>query len=232
MAATTSSSSKRKGNEPSNNNKKKAKVAVGKEQSSSQKKRAVKHERQSHRKHADAVATSKEIWNKLRLKNNSPEEKRRLVAELMDLLRGKVNEVALQHDASRVVQAAIQFGTAEERKEIIMELCQTGSLAELSKIQYAHFVILKMIKYCSRDEDCVRAIVKVRYSYYRESGLCASSELLSPRAFPGVKGKHSKACRACCGCKNCRTLVLDLFPKNHSPLEARILWAALFAFCH
>jgi pumilio family protein 6 len=163
MTAMTSSSSKRKGDGSFNKKIKKAKVEpVEKQQSSSQQKRAVKHERQSHRKHADAVATSKEIWNKLRLKNNSPEETRRLMEELMGLLRGKVNEVALQHDASRVVQAAIQFGTREERKEIVMELCQTGSLAELSKVQYAHFAVLKMIKYCSRDEECVRAIVKVR----------------------------------------------------------------------
>jgi pumilio family protein 6 len=164
MAATTSSSSKRKGDEPSNK-KKKAKVVVDKEQSSSQQKRAVKHERQSHREHADAVAASKEIWNKLRLKNNSLEEKHHLMADLMDLLRRKVNEVALQHDASRVVQASVQFGTPGERKEIVMQLCQMGSLAELSKVQYAHFVILKMIKYCSRDEECVRAIVKVSENY-------------------------------------------------------------------
>jgi pumilio family protein 6 len=162
MAATTTSASKRKGDGSLNNKTKKAKVIQEhKQQSSSQQKRAVKHERQSHRKHADAVATSKEIWNKLRLKNNSLEETHRLTAELMELLRGKVNEVALQHDASRVVQAAIQFSTPEERKEIVMELCQTGSLSELSKVQYAHFVVLKMIKYCSRDEECVRAIVKV-----------------------------------------------------------------------
>jgi hypothetical protein len=31
----------------------------------------------------------------------------------------------------------------------------------LCKIQYAHFVVLKMIKYCARDEVCVKLIVKV-----------------------------------------------------------------------
>ena len=36
------------------------------------------------------------------------------------------------------------------------------NLAELCKIQYAHFVVLKMIKYCVRDEVCVKLIVKVR----------------------------------------------------------------------
>ena len=41
----------------------------------------------------------------------------------MSLIRGKVNEIALQHDASRVVQAAIQFGSKEQRKELLKEIC-------------------------------------------------------------------------------------------------------------
>lgn len=143
-----------------------------KQQSSSQQKRAIKHERQSHRKHADAVTRSKEIWNKLRLKTNTPQQTQELMEELMELLREKVNQVALQHDASRVVQAAVQFGSPEQRKEIVMELCGTGNLAELSKVQYAHFCVLKMIKYCHRDEECVRAIVKVRVCMCESDAAC------------------------------------------------------------
>ena len=83
------------------------------------------------------------------------------------MLKGKMMEVAMQHDASRMVQAVLQFGSKEERLETVRELCATEkesavNLAELCKIQYAHFVVLKMIKYCSRDEECVRLIVKVR----------------------------------------------------------------------
>lgn len=85
-------------------------------------------------------------------------------------------EVAMQHDASRMVQAVIQFGNKNERGETVRELCGvsggavqkeeskghgTVNLAELCKIQYAHFVVLKMIKYCARDEDSVKLIVKV-----------------------------------------------------------------------
>jgi pumilio homology domain family member 6 len=87
-------------------------------------------------------------------------------------MRGKMNEIALQHDASRIVQAAIQFGTPAQRKEILIELCAntaeaaeaSGSkmeqLPELSKIQYAHFVTLKLIKYCAKDDECVNMMVK------------------------------------------------------------------------
>ena len=94
----------------------------------------------------------------------------------MDLLSGKFYEVAMQHDASRVVQSAIQFGTIEQRRLIVKEICEhdekkdtgnkkkvTNSLLELAKLQYAHFVLLKMIKYCYKDSECVSIIVKVNY---------------------------------------------------------------------
>lgn len=124
------------------------------------------------RKHADIVADGKRIWNQLRLKTNTPDQTRALVDELMPLVAGKAAELALQHDASRVVQAAIQFGSKEERKQILKELCshkqqETGGnssnsnncFVELSKSQYAHFVVLKVFKYCHQDKDCVPLIV-------------------------------------------------------------------------
>ncbi len=97
----------------------------------------------------------------------------------------------MQHDASRCVQGVLQFGNEEQRREVVMELCDAGSesgsstsnarskgnkattdernnklnmnVAELCKIQYAHFVVLKMINYCAKDEVCVKVIVKVSY---------------------------------------------------------------------
>ena len=131
--------------------------------SSSAQKRQVKKDRQSHRRHAETVGEAKALWNKLRMKSNTPEENKELMERVMTLIRGKVNEISLQHDASRVVQAAVQFGNDKQRMEILTEICETpGALAELSKIQYAHFLSLKLIKYCVRDTKCVKMIVKVR----------------------------------------------------------------------
>lgn len=173
----------------SNNNNSKHRV----EQTPCNKKRALKAERQSHRKHAPVVRSAKTIWNELRIKTNDASTNVALCAELHGLLKGKCMEVAMQHDASRCVQGVLQFGTEDMRREVVMELCRvnvgndattTGgkgaattarsnnimatkdeskmNLAELCKIQYAHFVVLKMIKYCARDEVCVKLIVKVR----------------------------------------------------------------------
>lgn len=148
------------------------------ELSGSAQKRQLKKERQSYRRHSDVVAEAKDLWNKLRLKSNSSKDTKELVNKIMSLVRGKVREVALQHDASRVVQALIQFGTPKQRKELLVEICNTtnttdnnnddkdsssDNLVELAKIQYAHFCCLKFIKYCSRDDEAVKLIVKVRY---------------------------------------------------------------------
>lgn len=146
---------------------KKRKHQQSTEQTPSNKKRALKAERQSHRRHADTVRPAKEIWANLRVKSNDAETNSKLCTELYGMLQGKMMEVAMQHDASRMVQAVLQFGSKEERLETVRELCAADkesavNLAELCKIQYAHFVVLKMIKYCARDEECVRLIVKVR----------------------------------------------------------------------
>jgi len=124
-------------------------------------KRQVRKERQSQRRHADVVEEAKSIWNKLRLKTNTKDDTRKLADRLMGLIEGKISEIALQHDASRVVQAAIQFGTMDQRKIVLKELCAAnGSLPEISKIQYAQFCCLKLIKYCHRDAECTKTIVR------------------------------------------------------------------------
>jgi len=133
----------------------------GEELSSSALKRQVRKERQGTRRHADSVTEAKVLWNKLRLKTNTKEDTKKLMDKVMELIRGKVREIALQHDASRVVQAAIQFGSEVQRKEILTEICESeGSLAEMAKIQYAHFCCLKFIKYCARDDASIKMIVK------------------------------------------------------------------------
>jgi pumilio homology domain family member 6 len=136
-------------------------------------KRQLKHERQSTRKHADIVQESKSIWNQLRLKTNTKDDTQKLTDQLMKLIMTTssnntntdkkmiVTEIALQHDASRCVQAAIQFGTTQQRRLIVTELTATpGNLAELSKSLYAQFVVLKMIQYCCKDDVCVTKMTR------------------------------------------------------------------------
>lgn len=122
--------------------------------------------------------TGKRVWNQLRLKTNTPEQTQALVAELIPLVTGRAHALALRHDASRVVQAALQFGSNEQRRAIVQELCccnstnnknidnktnnsgSTGGWMELCQSQYAHFVVLKVLTYCHGDPECWRILVQ------------------------------------------------------------------------
>jgi len=94
----------------------------------------------------DMVEESLKIWNDLRKKNNTNDVNRTLADSLFKLLETKFLQVAKKHDASRVVQAMIQFGTQSQRDTVLSEL--KGSLVDLSKQQYSHFIVLKLFKYC------------------------------------------------------------------------------------
>jgi hypothetical protein len=70
------------------------------------------------RRHAEVVKRGKILWNSLRRKNITKEERRVLLDELIPLLLengAKPHKIALQHDGSRLVQAILQFGTAADR---------------------------------------------------------------------------------------------------------------------
>ena len=201
--------------------------------SSSAQKREMRKERQSHRRHAETVVEAKTLWNKLRLKSNTPEETKELMQQVMKLIRGKVNEIALQHDASRVVQAAVQFGSDAQRKELLSEIVQKeNSLAELSKIQYAHFLALKFIRYCAKDRESVKIIVKVSADNMRIQ--CEAFEtvpLTFPNHFSGIQGAHSKTSSPWCWISSCRVTICQLFTQGHGHAQARILRTPLFVVC-
>jgi len=157
------------------------------------KKRALKHERQSHRKHATAVRSAKEIWNELRVKTNDKDTNTKLCNELFGLLEGKCMATCMQHDASRCVQGVIQYGTEQQRRAVVTELCETKqddgnngqqNLGELCKIQYAHFAVLKIIKYCARDAECVKMVVRVSGHEYDRLAPCVWETALTPSFRP------------------------------------------------
>jgi pumilio homology domain family member 6 len=149
------------------------------------------------RKNADVVEHGKRLWNSLRCKNNTTEQTRIYMDELLPLIRNKVVELTMQHDASRIVQAAIQFSNIHERQEIVQELCCTSTgtgsnsgshgstttttttttmivqnkdsttkksnkhtFLDICQSQYAHFVVLKVLKYCNKDPKCVQLLIQ------------------------------------------------------------------------
>ena len=99
------------------------------------KKRALKLSRQATRPHADIVLSAKDIWNTLRMHDNQPQQVASLMTKLMNLLGGKFAQVASKHDASRVIQAALQFADTSQRTYIIQELCAPADIVMDEKQQ-------------------------------------------------------------------------------------------------
>ena len=90
MAAAGSKAVKKKGDRQ--NKKPSLKRKAGEEAHSSSEakntKRALKRARQSTRRHYDNVVRMKELWNKLRVKNDEKKDIEGMMKELMELLDG------------------------------------------------------------------------------------------------------------------------------------------------
>ena len=110
----------------------------------------LKRKRQEARPNYEKVSKAKEIWNKLREKNLAAGERQQLMGKLLPLIRGKIAEVAMKHDASRVVQAAIKYADDTQRSEILGELAP--HVVEMSKATFSSYVVKKLFRYCSKEQ--------------------------------------------------------------------------------
>ncbi|RKO84810.1 armadillo-type protein [Blyttiomyces helicus] len=121
---------------------------VEKDKKSRQEQKVLQSERRASKPNAPLIQTAKRIWESLRVKKIKPEEKAKLMFELMGLVSGKAKDIIFKHDASRIVQCALKYGNQEQRDSIAEELM--GRYADISKAQYGRFIISKILNYCSR----------------------------------------------------------------------------------
>ena len=66
-----------------------------------------------------------------------------LVKELFGIIDGRVKDFVFKHDAVRVIQTAIKYGTPDQKKQIAREL--QGGYRALAKSRYAKFLIAKLV---------------------------------------------------------------------------------------
>lgn len=108
------------------------------------KQKALQQERKASKPNADIISRSKQLWERLRRKSHVPlEERKKLIAELFEIIGGRVKEFVFKHDSVRVVQTALKYANIEQRKQIAREL--KGSYGELAQSRYAKFLIGKLI---------------------------------------------------------------------------------------
>lgn len=108
------------------------------------KQKALQQERKAAKPNADIISRSKQLWERLRRKSHVPlEERKKLIAELFDVIGGRVKDFVFKHDSVRVIQTALKYANVEQRKQIAQEL--QGSYNELAQSRYAKFLIGKLI---------------------------------------------------------------------------------------
>ncbi|KAL4924352.1 uncharacterized protein BDV17DRAFT_295467 [Aspergillus undulatus] len=108
------------------------------------KQKALLQERKAAKPNADQIARSKKLWERLRRKSHVPlEERKKLIAELFEIITGRVKDFVFKHDSVRVIQTALKYANVEQRKQIAREL--KGSYVELAQSKYAKFLIGKLI---------------------------------------------------------------------------------------
>ncbi|XP_030006962.1 pumilio homolog 3-like [Sphaeramia orbicularis] len=97
----------------------------------------------------DIICKAKKVWGELRRKNCKEEVKKKLMKEMHDLIRGKIRQMAFAHDSVRVLQCFIQFGSNEQRQEVLEEL--KDDVIALCKSQYGRHVVKKLLMYGNKE---------------------------------------------------------------------------------
>ncbi|KAB8527819.1 hypothetical protein FH972_025470 [Carpinus fangiana] len=118
--------------------------------------RALAKERKLQKPNADSIQEAKKLWEKLRIKSKVPkEERQKMVADLFEIVTGRVQDFVFKHDSVRTVQCAVRYGSKEQQKQIAMEL--KGSYKDLAQSRYAKFLVGKLLSEC--DEDVQKMVV-------------------------------------------------------------------------
>lgn len=121
-------------------------------------------ERRAAKPNADSIARSKKIWERLRRKSHVPlPERKDLVAELFEIIGGRVKDFVFKHDSVRVVQTALKYANVDQRKMIAREL--KGDYRGLAESRYAKFLVGKLLVH--GDEETRDMVVPELYGCVR-----------------------------------------------------------------
>ena len=108
-------------------------------------------ERKMAKPHYKLVEGLKVNWNKVRDRGTDGDVRSSTLVKMVDQVKDHILAVTLRHDASRIVQTVLQFGTPAQKETILHALC--AKTYEIAKTPYGHFTVLKAVTYCTRPED-------------------------------------------------------------------------------
>ncbi|KIW06927.1 uncharacterized protein PV09_02593 [Verruconis gallopava] len=130
-------------------------VNVTKSRESHVKQKELARERKASKPYADEIQRAKKLWERLRIKSKvAADERVKLVAELFDIVLGHVHDFVFKHDSVRPIQAAIKYGTPEQRRIVAREL--KGSYKELIEGRYSRHLVAKLLE---KGDDEIRDMI-------------------------------------------------------------------------
>jgi pumilio homology domain family member 6 len=97
--------------------------------------RVLHEQRKAAKPHSQLLADAKRVWSLARQKNSPLAERQQHVRDLMSIIKGKVKDIVLKHDASRIIQTVVKYGGQKERDQIAAEL--TGQFRQLVQSKYS-----------------------------------------------------------------------------------------------
>jgi len=93
---------------------------------------------------------SKKIWETLRRRKLDPTERQSQVEKVLNLWKGNLKKACLRPDTCRVIQSVIKYGSEQQRAFLVTSLL--GDVIELAKDRYGHFILLKIFRYCTKEQ--------------------------------------------------------------------------------
>ncbi len=97
--------------------------------------RQITHQRRAAKPHSALLANAKNAWSRARQKAISKEERASHINSLMEIVRGKIQDIVFKHDASRIVQTIVKRGNQQQREKVATEL--QGRFKELVENKYS-----------------------------------------------------------------------------------------------
>ncbi|KAJ1305592.1 hypothetical protein OPQ81_000589 [Rhizoctonia solani] len=104
-------------------------------------------QRRASKPHSALLTEAKRVWALARKIDIPRAERQKYIEELMNVLRGNVQDIVFKHDASRIVQTLVKYGGQKERDEVAAEL--KGKYRDLAQNKYGKFLVTKLIRYCN-----------------------------------------------------------------------------------
>lgn len=141
--------------------------------------------KENRKKRNHVVQAVKKLFEELKSSNCPQGKRKQLLTSMKSLLKGKLSQVVLSHDMSRVVQCMLRVGATDIHDFIVRELQKT--LTDLAKRKYSRHIIKSALKHTN--STLRRRIIHI----LSEDGLALMSYKISSPIIEEVYVKYANA---------------------------------------